>query len=93
MFGLIEGASFGPPGTVEAYAADLARKVRLSFPTLVVERMIEKDDLSLGARHSALKAPVTAFLELRNRGSAGAVTVTFERDAATVGHVRLSVPA
>jgi hypothetical protein len=47
---------------LEAYAADLARKVRLSFPTLIVNRMIEKDELRLGADHDALKAPVNRFL-------------------------------
>jgi hypothetical protein len=45
---------------LEAYAADLARKVRLSFPTQVVSRMIEKGDLALGA-NSAPK--VTTFLK------------------------------
>jgi hypothetical protein len=31
-----------------AYAADLARKVRLSFPTKVIRRMMEKGELNLG---------------------------------------------
>lgn len=48
---------------LEAYAADLARKVRLSFPTQVVGRMIEKDELRLGADHDVLKAPVGKFLK------------------------------
>lgn len=34
---------------LDAYAADLARKVRLSFPARVVRRMIEKDELPLCA--------------------------------------------
>jgi peptidoglycan hydrolase-like protein with peptidoglycan-binding domain len=48
---------------VDAYAADLARKVRLTFPTQVVRRTIENDELTLGERHSDLKAPVLVFLE------------------------------
>jgi hypothetical protein len=48
---------------LDAYAADLARKVRLSYPTPVVSRMIEKDELHLGDRHSELKAPVRTFLQ------------------------------
>ncbi|MCI0721217.1 MAG: peptidoglycan-binding protein [Acidobacteria bacterium] len=40
---------------LDAYAADLARKVRLSFPTRVVARMIEKDELSLGATYTDVK--------------------------------------
>ena len=48
---------------LEAYAADLARKVRLSFPTRIVGRMIEKDELRLGDNHDALKTPVRAFLK------------------------------
>ena len=44
---------------VAAYAADLARKVRISFPTEVTARMIERGDLAL----SATAAPsATAFL-------------------------------
>jgi peptidoglycan hydrolase-like protein with peptidoglycan-binding domain len=47
----------------DAYAEDLARKVRQSFPTQVVNRMLEKDDLTLGEQHAALKAPVQTFLK------------------------------
>ncbi|MBD1833295.1 peptidoglycan-binding protein [Cyanobacteria bacterium FACHB-472] len=46
-----------------AYAADLARKVRLSFPTQVVERMIAKDELILGDNHATVKTPVQTFLQ------------------------------
>jgi len=42
-----------------AYAGDLARTVRLSFPTQVIARMIERKELPLSA---ATSAPVTAFL-------------------------------
>lgn len=42
-----------------AYAGDLARKVRFSFPTQVVARMVERNELALNA---ATAAPVTAFL-------------------------------
>ncbi|HEX5736592.1 MAG TPA: neuraminidase-like domain-containing protein [Blastocatellia bacterium] len=47
---------------LDAYAQDLARKVRMSFPTQVVARRIERDELRLGARHDELKAPVGKFL-------------------------------
>ncbi|MEZ4617931.1 MAG: Tc toxin subunit A [Caldilineaceae bacterium] len=47
----------------DAYAADMARMVRQSFPTQVVQRMIGKDELTLGAEHDALKAPVQTFLQ------------------------------
>jgi hypothetical protein len=42
-----------------AYAGDLARKVRFSFPTEVAARMIERNELALSP---ATAAPVTAFL-------------------------------
>lgn len=48
---------------LKSYAADLARKVRSGFPTRVVGRMIEKDELLLGPQHKALKAPVNAVLK------------------------------
>ena len=40
-----------PADRLEAYAADLARKVRMSFPTQVVSRMIEKGDLAMDANN------------------------------------------
>ncbi|MCK4539009.1 MAG: hypothetical protein KAV42_09470, partial [Candidatus Krumholzibacteria bacterium] len=46
---------------LDAYAADLARKVRLSYPTRVVRRMIEKDELRLGAGHD--KTAAVTFLK------------------------------
>ncbi len=45
-----------------AYAADMARMVRQTYPTQVVQRMIGKDELKLGAEHAALKAPMQTFL-------------------------------
>lgn len=48
---------------LDAYASDLARKVRASLPTQVVARMIETDELDLGAKHSTLKAPVNTVLK------------------------------
>lgn len=42
-----------------AYSADLARKVRISFPTETTARMIDNKELSLGASG----APVSAFLK------------------------------
>lgn len=46
----------------EAYAEDLASRVRQSFPTHVVNRMLENDELMLGTQHAELKAPVQTFL-------------------------------
>lgn len=48
---------------MKAYCSDLARKVRRSLPTRVVARMVEKDELHLGAQHAALKAPVNTLLK------------------------------
>lgn len=45
---------------LDAYAAELARKVRLSFPTRVVGQMINNGELSLGAGHN--KNAVVNFL-------------------------------
>ena len=42
-----------------AYSGDLARKVRISFPTQVAARMIESNEIAL---NPATKANVTAFL-------------------------------
>jgi hypothetical protein len=36
---------------LDSYAADLARKVRLSFPTTVIRRMLENRELDLGPGH------------------------------------------
>jgi len=47
---------------LESYAADLARKVRLSFPTQVIGHMIENDELRLGPQHNQLKGNVRTFL-------------------------------
>ncbi|ETP66943.1 hypothetical protein G159_19950 [Planococcus glaciei CHR43] len=46
-----------------AYADDMARKVRGTFPTHVVGRMIEKNELKLGKKHDVLKEPVQTFLK------------------------------
>jgi hypothetical protein len=54
---------------LSAYAEDLARKVRLSFPTQVVARMVQKGELHLGEDHHTLKAPVQTFL--RNADALG----------------------
>ncbi|WP_438029768.1 neuraminidase-like domain-containing protein [Sorangium sp. So ce233] len=47
----------------EAYAADMARKVRSNAPTHVIRHMIETDEMSLGAHHAALKQPVRDLLD------------------------------
>jgi peptidoglycan hydrolase-like protein with peptidoglycan-binding domain len=48
---------------LDAYAGDLADKVRQSFPTHVVHRMLEKDEVTLGAQHAEMKAPVQTLLK------------------------------
>lgn len=48
---------------LDAYAADLARKVRLSFPTRVVKHMIERDELPLAGQQAPIKGAVTQFLQ------------------------------
>jgi peptidoglycan hydrolase-like protein with peptidoglycan-binding domain len=48
---------------LDAYAEDLASKVRQSFPTHVVNRMLEKDELTLGAQRTEMKTPVQTFLK------------------------------
>ncbi len=47
---------------LDRYAEDMARKVRLAFPTQVVTHMIGTDELRLGANHGALKAHVGTVL-------------------------------
>ncbi len=46
-----------------AYSADLARKVRVSYPTQVIGHMVLTDQLWLGADHQAVKADVVAVLD------------------------------
>jgi len=48
---------------LQAYSADLARKVRQAHPTRVIARMVEKDELHLGGHHEALKMPVSTVLK------------------------------
>ena len=48
---------------LELYAADLARKVRLSFRTDVVRRMVERDELQLAGADTAMKRSVATFLK------------------------------
>jgi len=52
-----------PTDRLDAYAADLARKVRLSFPTQVVGQMVANDELDLGEGHQELRAGVASFLK------------------------------
>jgi len=51
-----------PSERLDAYAADMARSVRVSFPMQVLGRRLEKDELRLGANHATLKIPVQTFL-------------------------------
>ena len=57
-----------PADQVKAYAADLARKIRLSYPTRVVARMVETNNLPV-AGPAALGTAVVTFL--RSANSAG----------------------
>ena len=57
---------------LDAYSIDLARKVRLSYPTQVISHMIAADELSLGAQHDTLKSDVTTVLD-RAAGGPGFV--------------------
>lgn len=47
---------------LDAYAADLAQKVRMSFPTRIVGRMVEQGKLGLGDGNDELKSSLVAFL-------------------------------
>lgn len=70
--------SYGGQNAAErltGYAADMARKVRFSFPTQVVARMIENKDLFEGPSHADPK-----------RLAAFAQVPTFLRAAATLGY-------
>ena len=63
-------AALIPPGfggdttaaRADAYAADLARRVRVAFPTQVAARMLEKGDLQLAAQPQGTAANVAKFL-------------------------------
>ncbi len=55
-----DGADLG--AALDAYAARMARTVRLSFPTAVAARMVESAEIDLGPRHAAAKAPVVRAL-------------------------------
>lgn len=57
------------PARLSAYAEDMARQVRQTYPSQVVQRRIETDELKLGARHAELKAPVQTFM--KNASAAG----------------------
>lgn len=52
-----------PIDRLDAYTADLARKVRLSYPMGVVGQMIESKEFNLGKQHDQLKKPVQTFLK------------------------------
>lgn len=48
---------------LDAYAARMARSVRVSFPTAVAARMVETAEIELGPRDAAAKAEVVAALK------------------------------
>lgn len=50
-----------------AYAADLARKVRVGFPTQVVTRMLERDEIPLEPAAAPLRSPAVTFLKNASR--------------------------
>jgi hypothetical protein len=87
-----EGAD--PAARLDAYAADLARKVRTSFPTQVVGRMVANDEVTLSvparrpARRAAGEAPQVAAAQPEVKQAVGA----FLREAATRGFVLGSTP-
>lgn len=73
-------------GRLDAYADEMARKVRLSYPTQVIGRMIEKGDINVPAAGAATakllksaaaqgfrlgQTPVTTFLESHAGAKAG----------------------
>jgi hypothetical protein len=51
-----------PRGDAGAFSEELARRVRLAYPTHVLSQRIVADEISLGARHEELRAPVRQFL-------------------------------
>ncbi len=61
---------------LKAYAANLARKVHLSFPTRVVRHMIDKGEISLMKGDVDLKTPVGKFL-----GNADSLGFKFGRES------------
>jgi hypothetical protein len=67
---------------LEAYAADLARKVRVSFPTQVVARMVENNSLPLPA---AVPVPGSSNAQAAQPSVAQGVTA-FLRSAAAQGY-------
>ncbi|GAB3918324.1 neuraminidase-like domain-containing protein [Larkinella terrae] len=48
---------------LDAYSEQLAKQVRQSFPTQVVSRMLQNDELKMGGQHAELKEPVQNFLK------------------------------
>jgi hypothetical protein len=60
---MIPPAYRGPIGErLDAYAEDLARKVRMTYPTRVIAQKISKDELRLGKNHASLKHSVIELL-------------------------------
>jgi hypothetical protein len=49
---------------LSAYAADMARKVRISYPTQVIGDMVATDQLRLGDDHDHIKADVARVLDV-----------------------------
>lgn len=47
---------------LQAYATDRAQVLRSNYPTQVIARMVETDELKLGDAHEVLKSPVHTFL-------------------------------
>jgi len=56
---------------VNNYAADLARKVRMAYPTQVVRQRVLNDEFVLGTQHSAVKADVATALDRATAPSLG----------------------
>lgn len=60
---LIPAVYLGADDPLEAYAADMARKVRMTFPTQIVSAKIANDEIKIGDNHSSIKQPLQKVLQ------------------------------
>jgi len=100
--GIVNGAAGAPAATpspaITALLPDpkLANEAGLKLKRVVVTHKIENHEPTAGADFSLGNEPVYAFVELDNAsGAARTINVMFENEdtKATVGHVKLTVPA
>jgi hypothetical protein len=95
---IVNGAPIVAPSAPSASAAskDSANDAGLKLKRFVVTHKIENREPTPGDDFSVGSAPVYAFVELENSGSnSRAIRLLFENldTKATVGHVKLTVPA